>query len=111
MTRQRSLDPLVRISGLMLEIRLSELHRIAKARAESQARLAGLATPPAEMDLPLAAAEQARLRYEGWAEARRAEINLTLSRQTAEWIEAKQTARRTFGRAEALRSLYDRASR
>jgi hypothetical protein len=46
--------------------------------------------------------------YERWAEARRAEINLTLARQTAEWIEARDAARQAFGRADALRRLSDR---
>jgi hypothetical protein len=56
----------------------------------------------------LAAAVQAGLLYERWAEARRAEINLTLARQTAEWIEARDAARQAFGRADALRRLSDR---
>lgn len=104
----RPLRPLVEISRLMLEYKLAALTRAAAVREESRARLAGLSRPPAETDLPLPAAAQAGLLYERWAEARRAEINLTLARQTAEWIEARDAARQAFGRADALRRLSDR---
>ncbi len=104
----RTLRPLVEISRLMLDHRLAALTRAAAAREESKARLAGLSQPPGTTDLPLAVAAQAGLLYERWAEARRAEINLTLARQTAEWIEARDAARQAFGRADALRRLSDR---
>ena len=104
----RTLRPLVEISQLMLDQKLAALTRAASAREESKARLAELSQPPAETDLPLAAAAQAGLLYARWAEARRAEINLTLARQTAEWIEARDAARQAFGRADALRRLSDR---
>ena len=104
----RKLRPLVDISQLMLDHKLAALTRAASAREESKARLTGLSQPPAETDLPLAAAAQAGLLYARWAEARRAEINLTLARQTAEWIEAQDAARQAFGRADALRRLSDR---
>ena len=104
----RPLRPLVDISRLMLDHRLAALTRAAVAREESKARLAGLSQPSAETDLPLAVAAQASLLYERWAEARRAEINLTLARQTAEWIEARDAAQRAFGRTDALRRLSDR---
>jgi len=103
-----TLRPLVEISRLMLDHKLAALTRATSARDESRARLAGLALPPAQTDLPLAAAAQAGLLYERWAEARRAEINLTLARQTGEWIEARDAARQAFGRADALRRLSER---
>ena len=103
----RTLRPLVEISQLMLDHKLAALTRAAAAREESRTRLAGLSRPLAETDLPLAAAAQAGLLYERWAEARRAEINLTLARQTVEWIEARDAARQAFGRADALRRLSD----
>ena len=104
----RTLRPLVEISRLILDHKLAALTRAATAREESKAHLAGLARPLADTDLPLAAAAQAGLLYERWAEARRAEINLTLARQTAEWIEARDAARQAFGRADALQRLSDR---
>jgi hypothetical protein len=92
----------------MLDHKLAALTLAAAAREESKARLAGLSRPAADTDLPLAAAAQTSLLYERWAEARRAEINLTLARQTAEWIEARDAARQAFGRTDALRRLTDR---
>jgi hypothetical protein len=50
----------------------------------------------------------AALRYAGWADARRAEINLRLARQTALWLQAQADARLAFGRADVLRRLSDR---
>lgn len=90
---------------MILDLRLSRLEQAARKRAESQTRLASLIVEPVESDLPLAVVEQARLRYEQWAEVRRAEINLTLARQTAEWLLARDAARVAFGRAEALKKL------
>lgn len=104
---RRSLVPLAGISRLMLDQKLAELDRAARACAESRARLAGLAAPAVETDLPLPVAAQAGLLYDRWADARRAEINQTLARQTARWIEARDAAARAFGRAEALRRLSE----
>lgn len=102
---RRALLPLVQISQLVLDLKLAELNRAARARADSRARLADLALPPAETELPLAVAAQAGLLYDRWADARRAEINLALARQTAEWIERRDLAAKAFGRAQALRRL------
>lgn len=104
MNRKAQIRRLGQLSGLILDIRLSELHAAARARAESLARLAGLDAPQATDLAPIAAA-QAGLLYERWAEGRRAEINLLLSRQTAVWLEAQTSARQAFGRSEALQSV------
>ena len=105
MTRRKELDPLVRTSGLILDLKLADLRRASLACEESRARLADLATGPVETDLPFSVAAKTGLLYDRWAEARRAEINLTLARQTATWIDARMAARIAFGRAEALRKL------
>lgn len=99
------------LAGMVRDLRLAELERAARARAESRTRLSGLALEPLDSDLGPIAAAQAEMRYQAWAEARRAEINLTLARQTAEWLEAQEAARRAFGRAEALRTLAARMKR
>ncbi|MDP4034471.1 MAG: hypothetical protein Q8P60_16775 [Pseudorhodobacter sp.] len=104
MNRKTQMQRLGQLSGLILDIRLSQLHAAARARVESQARLAGLDAPQAS-DLPPIAAAQAGLLYERWAEVRRAEINLLLSRQTAVWLEAQTSARQAFGRSEAVQSV------
>jgi hypothetical protein len=103
-------DRLRRLAGLgamIRDIRLTALQRAAAARAESRARLAGLDLPPVATDLPPLVAARAELAYQVWADARRAEINLVLARQTAEWQEAREAARLAFGRAAVL----DRLSR
>jgi hypothetical protein len=105
---RRPLGPLVTVSQLLLDLKLAELSRTTQACAESRERLAGLAAPVPDSDLPVAAMAQAALLYDRWAEARRAEINLKLARQTVEWIEARNQARQAFGRAEALRRLAER---
>jgi hypothetical protein len=104
----RDIDRLVIVSRLLLDVALSDLETAARACAESRQRIAALSAPPAPDDLPVAIAARTALRYEVWAEARRAEINLTLARQTAEWLEARSAARRAFGRAEAIRTLAGR---
>ena len=107
MTR-RTLLPLAGLSRLILDQKLADLDRSARACAESRARLADLTVPAFETDLPLAVAAQAGLLYERWAEVRRAEINQTLARQTVRLIEARDAASKAFGRAEALRRLAER---
>ncbi|MDT8857983.1 hypothetical protein RNZ50_23715 [Paracoccaceae bacterium Fryx2] len=104
MTQRDQLARLGQVSQLILDLRLSELHTAARARQDSLDRLAGLAAEPADGLSPIAAA-RAELHYQRWAEARRAEINLTLARQTADWLGAQAAARRAFGQAQALRGL------
>lgn len=108
MSERHRLARLAELAGMIRDLRLADLERAGRARAESRARLAGLALAPCTPDLGAIAAARAEVRYQAWAEARRAEINLTLARQTAEWIEVQETARRAFGRAQALQRLADR---
>jgi hypothetical protein len=110
MTEADRLARLARLAGMIRDLRLAGLERAARARADSRARLAGLALAPCASDLGAIAAAQAELRYQSWAEARRAEINLTLARQTAEWLDAQDAARRAFGRSLALQALLARRS-
>ena len=112
MAGPRDLAPLVRLSGMVLDAELARVRRAAAARDASLAALAALALAPSRPDddiSPIATA-QAGLRYQRWADARRAEINIRLARQTAEWMTRRAEAATAFGRAEALRSLHDRAA-
>lgn len=95
------------IAALMKDQQLAQLHRVAEARAETLARLEGLAVPT-EADLPPVAAARVELGYQRWADQRRAELNLVLARQTADWIERKADARLAFGKADALRRLAEK---
>jgi hypothetical protein len=102
---------LAQLAGMIRDQRLADLERAGQARAESRARLDGLTLAPCASDLGAIAAAQAEVRYQSWAEARRAEINLTLARQTAEWLEARDAARHAFGRAQVLDKLAGRVRR
>lgn len=110
MTQKDQINRLQKIAGLQLDLRLNDLHAAARARQESLDRLAGLNVPQAS-DLPAIAAAQADILYQRWAEARRAEINQTLSRQTAEWHEAQTHARRAFGQTQALRAIAEKPAK
>ena len=96
------------VSQLVLDGRLNALERAARVRQHSLDHLAALARPVADSDLPLAVAGEVAMRYQGWADQRRAEINLILARQTVEWAEARQAAALAFGRNQAVQSLIDR---
>ncbi len=91
------------VAGLMLDARLSELQKAARAREETLSHLADLsALVEPRGDLPQIAAELAALQYQRWADARRADLNLVLARQTAHWLDARDAARLAFGKAQAL---------
>jgi len=110
MSRQ-SLQRLEDLAALILDGRLSALRHAARAKADSEERLAGLAAPPAPEGLSGAAGELAALNYQRWADARRAEINRVLARQTAELAEATDAARTAFGRRQALAGLVGKAEK
>lgn len=102
--RKTKLAPIVQISDLIREQSLSKLHQAAQKRQQSLDALAALDT------VSQRGAEgfwdaSIRLKYEGWADSRRREINLQLAKQTANWLEAQTEARHDFGRCEALRKL------
>ena len=107
MKPRADLARLAGLADLMLDQRLASLRAAAAARAQSEARLAGLAAAPAP-DLGPVVGVTVALAYDRWADARRAEINLTLARQTVEWIDARDGAALAFGRSEVLRKLRDR---
>lgn len=107
MTQDKSLARLGQISQLILDVRLAKLQAVAKQRQHSLDLLEQLNVPPAD-DLPLVIAHQNGMRYQKWAEARRAEINATLARQTADMLAAREDASQAFGRNQALRGLQGR---
>ena len=98
---------LARIAAIQRDARLDQLRRAQAARQASLSALAALDLPMTEEELPLVPGALAALRYAGWADARRAEINLRLARQTALWLQAQADARLAFGRADVLRRLSD----
>lgn len=108
--KRNDLQKLKDLTGLMLDHQLDQLRRAAEAKAQSEAALARLATTvaPADAGLEGASAALAGLAYQRWADARRAEINQTLARQTHHWMEARDAAQKAFGKADALRRLVEK---
>ena len=103
MNQKQQLAKLQQIAGLLLDSRLAALQTAARAKAESEAQLTGLADfVVASADISTVAAEKAALTYQRWADTRRVELNLLLARQTVAWMEARDAARVAFGKTEAL---------
>ncbi|WP_045387709.1 hypothetical protein [Falsirhodobacter sp. alg1] len=102
------LDRLHQIAQLLLDTKLAEVQRTAKVRETSLSHLAALKTAPQNAGPDVLLEIQTVLRYERWADVRRAEINARLAQQTADWMEAQDNARMAFGRAEVLRKLASR---
>lgn len=105
MTKIKDLARLSQITGLILDLKLADLRATAAKRQHSLDLLASLNTPPINTDLSLVAAHQAALRYQHWADVRRAEINLALARQTADMHMARDAAGQAFGKDQALRGI------
>jgi hypothetical protein len=97
---------LTMIADLMRDRALMDLRHAAEARAASRQHLERLnPAPVAVVDDP--ADWRNAVMHQAWADARRAEINLMLARQTAAWIEARHAAARAVGRARVLDKLRD----
>jgi len=104
MNLQNQLSRLKAISDLVRDQHLTKLQVCAAARTASLQRLDDLrVTQNGDLDPILQA--QSMVRYQHWADLRRAEINLVLARQTVDWMEARGAAQSAFGRAEVLRQL------
>lgn len=92
------------LTDLILDLRLGELERAARLRNESLERLCDL-NKPTEVDTSSIAEITAHMLYERWADHRRAELNITLARQTAEWLTRQDAARRALGQSQVLGKL------
>ncbi len=109
MRRAKDLAALGQLAGLIRDLRLAELAQASAARQTSLDRLADLEPLPA-LDLDPLADAQVALRYQVWADHRRAEIEPVLDRQTKAVARATDAARHALGRAEVLRVLAIRPS-
>jgi len=108
MNRRPEIAALQGLARLLLDHRLALVRDTAARREQSLTQLAALERIAEPEDLPPLAAIQAALRYDLWADARRAELNTVLARQTADLMAAREDARLAFGRAEALRGVSAR---
>lgn len=107
MNRKQDLHQLQRLGQMILDSRLTALNAATRERQDSLDQLTNLARPAPPSDLPELSAKLAELSYQRWAEARRRELNLSLARQTAAWLDCRQAAQTAFGRSLALRHLVE----
>jgi hypothetical protein len=108
MSRSGKIAALQGLAQLVLDHRLSQLRLSAERLEQSRMQIAALEQPLKATELGLAAAGQVALRYQLWADVRRAELNTVLARQSAEWLAARDDARHAFGRSVALRGVAAR---
>jgi hypothetical protein len=108
---RQKLDGLQKLAQMVLDAQLAELRAIARARETCLAQLADLNRPFPEGDLHPMVVAEAELRFQRWADLRRAEINQILARKNVELEEARGAAGLAFGRAQALARLREAAGR
>jgi hypothetical protein len=104
MTKVKDLARLGQITQLLLDMKLADLRAAAAKRQHSLDLLASLNLAPTQTTLPPVAAHQAELRYQNWADLRRAEINIVLAEQTAAMQIARDAAGNAFGKDQALQA-------
>lgn len=110
MSAPKQLARLQSLAQMVLDAQLVELRKVAQARSETIAHLSDLKSPTVQMDDQMGVAEvKATLAYQVWADQRRAELNMTLSRQTAQWIDRRDSSRLAFGKADVLSALARKA--
>lgn len=103
------LSRLLDLSALKREAALGDLSRQAARCRHLREALDGLDHPAtAEPSLSVTEAARCAAMWTLWADRKRAELNLQLARQTAEWLAARDAARRDLARDEALRRLAAR---
>ena len=108
MSKSSDMARLTDLAQLVLDHRLGKLRSAAADLERSRMQIAALDQPHAAQDLEPVTAEKVALAYGRWADQRRAELNLVIARQTADWIEARGEAQTAFGRVQALQGLAAR---
>jgi hypothetical protein len=105
MTGSKDLARLAELAQLALDHRLGTLRASAEKLEQSRMQLSALNQGAQPVDLDPMLSTRVGLEYERWADARRAELNLVIARQTATWLEARGEAQTAFGRVQALQGL------
>ena len=107
MDRSHDLKRLAKLAGMISDVNLAALAKACAAHQATLERLSDLEISGATDLDPLAEA-RANLRYEMWADQRRAEILPLLKSQAEAIIRAQVDSRFAFGRAQILRELTDK---
>lgn len=108
MSRRQDLDRVTELARLVLDHRLSAVRDAAAQLARSRAQLATINADASPADLPAVAAGLVDVRYQRWADVRRAELNALIARQTVSLIEARTEAGLALGRQTALSRVITR---
>lgn len=108
MKRTAELARLAQLAQLALDHKLSTLRTNADRLEQSRMQLSALNQTAQPVDLDPMTSTRVGLDYERWADARRAELNLVIARQTAVWLEARSEAQTAFGRVQALQGLAEK---
>jgi len=111
MSDREKLGQLNDLARLILDLRLLELERVARARQDSLDHLADLNRPQPPADANPIVAGDVAVRYQNWADHRRMAINLDLAQQTLAWEEARRDAALAFGRSAVIDRLRNKATR
>lgn len=109
MTRAGDIARLADLAQVVLDHRLVRLRSTAARLEQSQLQLLAINDAAPAADLEPIVSSRVGLGYERWADIRRAELNLVIARQTADWLDACAEAQTAFGRVQALQSLTGRA--
>lgn len=111
MADEDRLSQLVTISGLLLDVKLSQVKAAASAKSATEKQLSALSESEMSnaqfFDIANAISQ---LSYQRWADGRRLDLNRTLAMQTAVWLDASDDARREFGKNQVLSKLATRAA-
>jgi hypothetical protein len=99
---------LARITGLIMDQELANLQAKKAAQAETRRHIATLDQTFDAGDVALAASALVSLRYAGWAERKKATLNVTLAQQTVATMAAEDAARMAFARNAVMEKLAKR---
>lgn len=100
------LASMAKIAKLQRDLALSEVARHANRCEMLRNRLDALCVRPDDgVDLAFPVIAEVALRYERWADRRRAALNTELARSLSDLMTAQDKARLAFGRAQVLRKL------
>lgn len=108
MTRPDDYTKIMALADLLLQHRLGQMRQTSALLERSRAQMAAIDQGAAAADLPEVMADRVACDYRRWADARKAELNEVLARQTLDVMAARAEAQFAFGRMQALRGIAAR---
>lgn len=109
MNKAQKMARLRALTQMVLDSHLGDLRAKASQRQATIEKLEGLRAPTPMLDDAAGISDAlAALNFQIWAEARRAELSQTLARQTAVWLDSRDQARQSFGKARGFEKLVEK---